>query len=382
MKILDWTPFFLPDVGGIEVLAAKALPKLQQRNYDLVVVTSHGKYDLADETEYNGIPVYRFHTRTAVGKGNLGQLIRIRQKVAKLKQSFEPDLVHINLSDPSAYFHLSTTTAYPALTLLTLHQNLAYFGLKGSLDTLLGQMLSMADWVTAVSAVTLSGIQAFMPEIRERSSVIYNGLDTPDLLPEPLPFDAPRILCVGRLLHQKGFDLAITAFASLLDRFPRARLTIVGDGPKRSDLEQQAAALDLAEAVEFKGRISPEHVPELMNTATVVVMPSRSEGFPMVALEAAQMARPIVATPVGGLPESVVHQQTGLLVEPEDSLALAEAIAFLLSHPDTARRMGQAGRSRALDIFSMERFVDAYDALYRKLIQEATPAQASREKQG
>jgi glycogen(starch) synthase len=345
-------------------------------------VTSHGKYDLADETEYNGIPVYRFHTRTAVGKGDLSQLIRIRQKVAKLKQSFEPDLVHINLSDPSAYFHLSTATAYPALTLLTLHQNLAYFGLTGGLDTLLGQMLSMADWVTAVSAVTLSGIQAFMPEIRERSSVIYNGLDTPDLLPEPLPFETPRILCVGRLLHQKGFDLAITAFASLLDRFPRARLTIVGDGPNRSNLEQQAAALNLAEAVEFKGRISPEHVPELMNTATVVVMPSRSEGFPMVALEAAQMARPIVATPVGGLPESVVHQQTGLLVEPEDSLALAEAIAFLLSHPDIARQMGQAGRSRALDIFSMERFVDAYDALYRKLIQEATPAQASREKQG
>jgi glycogen(starch) synthase len=382
MRILYWTPFFLPDIGGIEVLAAKALPKLQQRNYDLVVVTSHGRYDLADETQYNGISIYRFHTRSALGKGNLIQLIGIRQQVAKLKQSFEPDLVHINFSDPSVYFHLSTANAYPAPTLVTLHQNLAYFGLKGGLDTLLGQTLSMADWVTAVSGVTLSGIQAFMPKIRERSSVIYNGLDTPDLLPEPLPFETPQMLCVGRLLHQKGFDLAITAFAALLDRFPRARLTIVGDGPSRFDLEQQAAALGLGEAVEFKGRISPEHVPELMNKATIVVMPSRSEGFPMVALEAAQMARPIVATPVGGLPESVVHQQTGLLVEPEDSLALAEAIAFLLSHPDIARQMGQAGRSRALDIFSMERFVDAYDALYRKLIQEATPAQASREKQG
>jgi glycogen(starch) synthase len=381
VKILYWTPFFLPDIGGIEVLAAKVLPKLQQRNYDLVVVTSHGRYDLADETQYNGIPIYRFHTRSALGKGNLGQLIRIRRKVAKLKQSFEPDLVHINFSDPSVYFHLSTATAYPSPTLVTLHQNLAYFGLKGGLDTLLGQTLSMADWVTAVSAVTLSGVQAFRPEIRERSSVIYNGLDTPDVIPEPLPFDAPQILCMGRLIHQKGFDLAITAFASLVKRFPHARLTIVGDGPNRFDLEQQAAALGLGEAVEFKGRTSPEHVPELMNRATIVVMPSRCEGFPMVALEAAQMARPIVATPVGGLPESVVHQQTGLLVEPEDSLALAEAIAFLLVHPDIARQMGQAGRSRALDMFNMERFVDAYDALYRKLIQETTPAQASRGKQ-
>jgi len=382
MKILYWTPFFLPDIGGIEVLAAKALPKLQQRNYDLVVVTSHGRYDLADETQYNGIPIYRFHTRSALGKGNLGQLIRIRQKVAKLKQSFKPDLVHINFSDPSVYFHLSTANAYPAPTLVTLHTNFARYNYKGGLDTLVGQILHMADWVTAVSAAILSDAEPFIPEIRERSSVIYNGLDPPDLLPEPLPSEAPRILCLGRLVDEKGFDLAITALASLLDRFPQARLTIAGDGPNRSDLEQQATALGLAEAVEFKGWIAPEKVPELMNKATVVVMPSRSEGFPMVALEAAQMARPIVATPVGGLSESVVHQQTGLLVEPEDSLALAEAIAFLLNHPDIARQMGQAGRSQALDIFSMERFVDAYDALYRKLIQEATPAQASREKQG
>jgi glycogen(starch) synthase len=79
------------------------------------------------------------------------------------------------------------------------------------------------------------------------------------------------------------------------------------------------------------------------------------------------MARPIVATRVGGLPEVVVHGETGLLVESENSDALAEAILFLLNHPDTARKLGGAARDRAQIVFNWERHVDAYDALYQKL---------------
>jgi len=90
-----------------------------------------------------------------------------------------------------------------------------------------------------------------------------------------------------------------------------------------------------------------------------------------VALEAALMARPVVATRVGGLLEVVVHQQTGLLVEQEDSHGLAEAIASLLDHPETATEMGQAARQRAQKVFSWKQCVDAYDALYQKLITEA-----------
>jgi len=97
-------------------------------------------------------------------------------------------------------------------------------------------------------------------------------------------------------------------------------------------------------------------------------MPSRAESLPMVALQAAQMARPIVGTRVGGLPEVVIDQETGFLVDKENPEALANAIAFLLDHPKRATRMGQAARDRVQRDFSWERHVDAYDQLYKKLI--------------
>jgi glycogen(starch) synthase len=189
---------------------------------------------------------------------------------------------------------------------------------------------------------------------------------------EQLAFDVPRLLCLGRIVDEKGFDLALEAFASLVDRFPEARLVIAGDGPARAGLEYRATLLGLVDTVEFIGWVAPEKVPELINTTSVVVIPSRwREPFCLVALQAAQMARPVVATRVGGLPEIVVHGQTGLLVERENSSAIAEAIAFLLEHPDVAAQMGRDARSRARDVFSWERFVDSYDALYRRLIRHA-----------
>jgi glycogen(starch) synthase len=165
----------------------------------------------------------------------------------------------------------------------------------------------------------------------------------------------------------KGFDLALQALALLKERFPHARVIIVGDGPERSALQRQAAELRVDNCVEFVSWVAPDAVPEWINRATLVLMPSRGEGLPLVALEAAMMARPVVGMRVGGLAEVVLHQQTGLLVDSGDVTALANAIAFLLDHPDRAARMGQAARHRAREVFSFERHVDAYEALYRRL---------------
>lgn len=341
---------------------------LQKRGYELIVVTSRGHLDPPDEAQYKGIPVYRFPFQAVLLRRDLNELKAIRQQVTRLKQTFKPDLIHINSGQPSIFFHEHTEAAHLASTLVTIHSPLTH--VSGH-NTLLGRVLLSAHWVTTVSAAILTDIRQLVPEITPCSSIIYNGLAMPSLQPAPLSFGAPRLLCLGRVVADKGFDLALAAFASLIDRFPHARLVIAGDGPARPDLERQAAELGLIDAVEFTGWVIPEKVPELINTATLVIMPSRwREPFGLVALQAAQMARPTVAARVGGLPEIVVHQQTGLLVEKENSTALAESIAFLLEHPGVATQMGLAARKRAQKAFGLERFVDAYDALYQKLVQE------------
>jgi glycosyltransferase involved in cell wall biosynthesis len=124
--------------------------------------------------------------------------------------------------------------------------------------------------------------------------------------------------------------------------------------------------------VDFTGLVDAEKVPELLNRATIVIMPSRREPFGLVALQAAQMARPIVAARVGGLPEVVVHNRTGLLVEKDNSAAIAEGVEYLLNNTESAALMGRCARERARRMFNMERHAEAYHDLYRRLCTDLT----------
>jgi glycosyltransferase involved in cell wall biosynthesis len=185
---------------------------------------------------------------------------------------------------------------------------------------------------------------------------------------------------VGRIgsLAEKGFDLALEALRALGERFPGARLRIAGDGAGRAALEERAAALGVADRVEFLGFVHPDRVLALMNESAVVLMPSRvPEGFGLVALQAAQMARPVVATRVGGVAEVVAHGETGLLVAPGDAAGLARAVASLFDDPARAARMGRAARRRAETLFGWERHVDAYDELLQRLARAERPEAAA-----
>jgi glycogen(starch) synthase len=362
MRVLFWSSVFWPKIGGVEVHAAKLLPALKTRGYEFTVVTTKSDPDQPDTDEYQGIPIHRFPFWNAASYTQIDALMRIRQKVAALKRTFAPDLLHVNAVDVGNVFHLFTAHVDSAPVLVTLHGEWL-----PRHDGVVKNILGAADWVAGCSQAILDKGRQLAPDIISRSCVIYNGLEAPPLQPAPLPFEAPRLLCLGRLSPEKGFDLALTAFAAVVRQFPQARLMVAGDGSARLDLEQQAAQLEIGHHVDFLGWVEPEDVPALINTSTLVVMPSRQESLPLVALEAALMGRPLVATRVGGLPEVVAHEQTGLLVNTEDSRALADAVELLLRRPAMAIQMGLNARSRAQQLFSWQKHVDGYDALYKKL---------------
>ena len=197
MRILFWTREFWPGIGGVEVLAAKLLPALQERGYEFVVATP-SKEGVPDEGRYKGIPVYRFPFRNARNYADINRLVALREKVAKLKKSFAPDLIHVNSLDVGDFFHLNTTRAHPCPSLVTLHGDWPRLAGKG--NGLAEQTLRGADWVAACSAAILHTAREAVPEIILKSSVVYNGRAVLATEPTPARFDRPVVLCIGRLV--------------------------------------------------------------------------------------------------------------------------------------------------------------------------------------
>lgn len=364
-RILYWTEVFFPYTGGTEVLAGALLEGLGRRGYQFTVVTDRGERALPALDTHEGIPVHRFPFREAVLDRDVARIVEIRRGLAALKAEVAPALVHVNAVGPSLFFHLQATRAARVPWLFTPHAPLQ--DQASGLDTILGEALRSADWVVCLSEAQRESILRLAPDVGATSSVVYCGLDAPVLAPAPLPFDPPRALCLGRQVADKGFDVALAGFARVRARFPRLRLALAGDGPARPELERRAEALGIAGHVDFLGRV-PE-VPPVLNQATFVLMPSRwEETFGLVALEAALLGRPVVATRVGALPEVVRDGETGLIVAREDAAGLADAIAALLEDPARTRRMGQAARERALRVFGLGPSLDAYEALYRRFV--------------
>ena len=376
MRILYWAELFPPYVGGASILGSKLVPALVQRGHSVEVVSSHRGLDLPDEGNLGGIPVHRFAFWHALAEGRLEEVLTLRRRLARLKERFAPDVIHLNLTGASGVFHLHTERAHPCPVVVAVR--LAPPRGRTGEGSLVERLLTTATWITANSLAILNYVRSLAPGIEARSSVIYNGLEPPKMAPEPLPFNPPHLLGVGHLGPEKGFDVAVDAFALLRSHFPEARFSLVGEGSERSALEQRVRERGIAETVTFHGQVEPGTVAALMNQATVVVVPSRwEEAFGLVALEAALLERPVVASRVGGLVEVVLDGETGILVPRNQPEALATALAALLADPPLARALGRKASSRALECFGWDRYVNAYESLYRSLLETRGKSGAS-----
>jgi glycosyltransferase involved in cell wall biosynthesis len=198
-----------------------------------------------------------------------------------------------------------------------------------------------------------------------RYEVIYNGVDAgafiKTLAPEPEP---GVILHVGKFDRNKGQDVLIDAFARIADEFPETRLRLVGGAGSELDaLRTQARRLDLEERIAFFTDIPYADMPSHFAAASTFAFPSRQEAFGLVLLEAGACKLPVVASRVGGIPELIHDRSTGLLVEPGDAAALAQALRTLLSDSALARELGLRLSQRVAADFSWANTRGRYEAL-------------------
>jgi hypothetical protein len=214
---------------------------------------------------------------------------------------------------------------------------------------------------------------------RARVIAIPNGIDTATYTPSP---DADRsqsplrrgarhvVLIVGHLSEVKGYPTFLRAASLVARKAPDVAYLALGGETiapgYRAQLEALARQLGVDSSVHFLGWRSD--VADVLRAADVMVLPSLDEGLPMAILEAMACGLPVISTPVGGVPEAVVPEETGLLVPPQDTDALAAAILRLVRESDLARRMGAAGRLRAERHFSVDRVVSSIHSLYETLL--------------
>ncbi len=215
-------------------------------------------------------------------------------------------------------------------------------------------------------------------------TVIHTGIDPPKQLDHDraaalrtewgIDANTPLILTLARLSYEKGIDTLIDAAAVLRITHGHARIVVLGDGPDQAALQSQIERLAL-EGFVILGGFHSDVWPALA-AADIVCMPSKSEGMPNVLLEAMSTGRPVVATRVGGIPEAVVHEKNGLLVDAEAPPALAEAIARCIDDSTLAQRMGDAAQQTIERRFLAKDVVSRYADLYTRLLGERSKQRA------
>jgi glycosyltransferase involved in cell wall biosynthesis len=291
-------------------------------------------------------------------------------KLSKISRQWEPAIVHAH--DPHAVsmagLALSFSAPNPRPRLIASRRVDFHLQSHAFSQWKYRQMDGFIAASQAIKDILVSdGIPA------ARIAVVHDGIDVEKIENRPsidvhneywLPHGVPVIVNVGALVGHKGQKYLIDAMPLVLREVPDAHLFIFGEGELRAPLEKQVKQLSLAKRVLLPG--FREDVLSLMKSADLFVMSSVTEGLGSAVLDAMAMGHAVVGTKAGGIPEAIVHEETGLVVDPADAKALAGAMIRLLKDERLRTAFGKAGRARVAAHFGVDRLVEGTLEAYRK----------------
>ena len=356
MRIVDINPYFYPLLGGIEHRMHLIAKELTARGHEVIIVTGQLKGTVQEEDFPDGYKVIRlpswfiniYNPPYISSKGLLETLNRI-----------EPDIVNFNYRWAPSYS--KDMKRYTGKKVFTYHNMWGEgVGLTGRFseinDNMFRKTLDTFDHIIAVSDFVRDDlIKRDVPA--ERISVAYPCLES---YPELSDAEGDYILSLGRLVKTKGLDYLIEAM-----QYVDHKLIICGKGPEADHLRKLAKRFDVEDRIEFKGWVSEEEKNRLMQECKFFVIPSLYESYGLAALEIMSYGRPVVATNVDGLPGTV--KDGGILVDPKDPKALADAMNSLLADKDKRIELGRNAR-RVAETQNVKSTVDAVEEVYRKVI--------------
>ncbi|GAB4490892.1 MAG: glycosyltransferase [Thermodesulfovibrionales bacterium] len=360
------------NVGGIQQQLLSLLREYDRSVVDPFFCSLGPSGEIGSELERLGIPF------AALGRGRSHRVSPgIVFELARLMKRLRIQVVRTHKYRANLYGRLAALIAGVPVRIASLHGN--YRKDRRIERRIVNRLLAPAtDRFVAVSDSIRDDIARYDAIDPSRILVIRNGVDTERFRPmevrqalrrEFAPAeDAFVIGSLGRFVSAKGFEYLIDAAARLAPSLPGFVVVIVGEGSHREKIAARAASLGIGGRLVFPGM--RRDIPEVLNALDVFVMPSIAEGLPNALLEAMSCARPIVATAVGGIPEVLRDGKNGLLVQPGDAGALADAVSRMLRDRVFAEACGQAARQDVLARHSIRATARTWETLYRRLLAE------------
>jgi len=308
-------------------------------------------------------------------------LVNLFMSVLRVVRKESIDVINAHWVVPQGIVMRLIQSVSPVPVVLTVHGGdiFAFQGLAGrSLKRL---ALKRADACTANSMFTRGQLLQLCPSAEV--SIVPMGVDVTEFEPKQrnpilrrrLGVEAEMILFVGRLVEKKGVHNLLAAMQRVLKSSPKAMLVLVGDGTQRDELERMAERLQIGSALRFLGKLPHDQLPEYYAAADLFVGPSvvdrsgDTEGLGVVFIEAASAGLAMVGTSVGGISDVLVHNVTGLAVEPDQPEALAEAIERLLSDEALRCRLGAAARQHVLSQFSWSQVAERFSSVFSGVLE-------------
>ena len=364
-------------ISGSEAHLLTLLPDLRRRGWDIRFLMLHehepGAWEFARQLEAGGVPVDAIPMTADVDPVTFARYFAYLMK-------HRPTILHTHLVHADAYGQTAGTLAGIPIRLSTKH---------GFNEFREGRLFALGDRTIGTLAhrqIAISrGLARYLAQtegfLESDFEVIHYGIAAGEE-PAPYPGGPPSFLCIGRLIPIKGHIVLLRAFKALLEERPDARLDIAGRGVLEQGLKDLSRELGLAGSVRFLGHVTP--VQQAIEESLAVVVPSLGEGFGMVALEAMERGRAVIAASIGGLEDLVRDGETGLLVGVSDAEALTAAMLRIANDPEAALAMGREGRTRAIERFPEDRCTERTEEVYEYWLSErgeslAAQANGSRE---
>ncbi|MFZ5644401.1 MAG: glycosyltransferase family 4 protein [Bacillota bacterium] len=364
-----------PSEGGIKNHLLSLIEGADRCRYEHMVACPYGR--MAEAFEEMGAITFPLPLKGEMSPSS--DMAAVKALISILKEH-RVDIIHVHGSKAGVVGRLAAMIAGVPFVVMTVHNSIFYDHLpawKTKIYAAAERFLAGRTKKIITVSEALRRELIFREKIGpEKLITVYNGIETDIFMGKKdrvyaesvlgIPSGKKIVGTVARLAPQKGVKFFIQAAALLAEKIDGLVFVVIGDGPLRHELEDEARKLKVADIIIFTGE--RKDVPGLMPGMDVFVLASVTEGLPLTILEAMVAGRPVVATRVGGIPEIIDEEVNGILVDPGDAMGLAAAVEAVLADKEKAERMGEYARSRVLGNFTACMMVNGIESVYAGIV--------------